>query len=163
MTISNKKDKFNKVADILNPKKIKADTIVWFSNTKEEYNLYINDTQKKEQTSKIINNETEVVAIGKEADLKEPSFPGGLSEFYKFVAKNFKMPNNFSSKEKLIVSFIVEKDGSLSTFDVKKDLGSGTKEEAIRVLKSSPKWIPAKIKNETIRYQHILPIKIAKE
>lgn len=163
MVVSNKKDKFNKVSNLLNPKKIKADTIVWFSNTKEEYNLYINDTQKDEQSTKIIYEEPEVVAVGKEADLKEPSFPGGLSEFYKFVAKNFKMPKNFNSKEKLIVSFIVEKDGSLSNFDVKKDLGSGTKEEAIRVLKSSPKWIPAKVNNETVRYQYVLPIQMTKE
>ena len=92
-----------------------------------------------------------------------PTFPGGISEFYKFVAKNFKMPKNFNNKEKLIVSFIVEKDGSLSTFDVKKDLGSGTKEEAIRVLKSSPKWIPAKVNNETVRYQYVLPIQMTKE
>ena len=181
MTISNKKDKFNKVADILNPKKIKADTIVWFSSAKEEYNLYINDTVKKPKNSvvgKVVvgkydetptyieKNKTEkleVVAIGKETDLEIPTFPGGISEFYKFVAKNFKMPKNFNSNEKMIVSFIVEKDGSLSTFDVKKDLGSGTKEEAIRVLKSSPKWIPAKVNNETVRYQYVLPIQMTKE
>ena len=163
MVVSNKKDKFNKVADILSANKMKVDTLVWFSNTKEEYNLYINDTQKKEQNSKIINKETEVVAIGKEADMEIPTFPGGISEFYKFVAKNFKMPKNFNSNEKMIVSFIVEKDGSLSTFDVKKDLGSGTKEEAIRVLKSSPKWIPAKVNNETVRYQYALPIQMTKE
>lgn len=113
---------------------------------------------EKNKTKKL-----EVVAIGKEADMEIPTFPGGISEFYKFVAKNFKMPKNFNSKEKLIVSFIVEKDGSLSTFDVKKDLGSGTKEEAIRVLKSSPKWIPAKVKNETVRYQYVLPIQMTKE
>lgn len=163
MEVSNKKNKFNKVADILSANKMKVDTLVWFSNTKEEYNLYINDTQKKEQNSKIINKETEVVAIGKEADMEIPTFPGGISEFYKFVAKNFKMPKNFNSNEKMIVSFIVEKDGSLSTFDVKKDLGSGTKEEAIRVLKSSPKWIPAKVNNETVRYQYVLPIQMKKE
>ncbi|WP_239106989.1 M56 family metallopeptidase [Flavobacterium macrobrachii] len=109
------------------------------------------------------NKKVEVVAIGEEADLEIPTFPGGISEFYKFVAKNFKMPKNFNSKEKLIVSFIVEKDGSLSTFDVKKDLGSGTKKEAVRVLKSSPKWIPAKVKNETVRYQYVLPIQMSKE
>jgi hypothetical protein len=163
MVVSNKKDKFNKVADILSANKMKVDTLVWFSNTKEEYNLYINDNQKKEQNSKIINKETEVVPIGKEADMEIPTFPGGISEFYKFVAKNFKMPKNFNSNEKMIVSFIVEKDGSLSTFDVKKDLGSGTKEEAIRVLKSSPKWIPAKVNNETVRYQYVLPIQMKKE
>lgn len=174
MTVSNKKDKFNKVANILNPNKIKADTIVWFSNTREEYALYINDSLKKPKTIVVgkynetptyikKNKKVEAVAIGKEADMEMPTFPGGISEFYKFVAKNFKMSKNFNRKEKLIVSFIVEKDGSLSTFDVKKDLGSGTKEEAIRVLKSSPKWIPAKVNNETVRYQYVLPIKITKE
>lgn len=163
MVVSNKKDKFNKVSNLLNPKKVKADTIVWFSNDKEEYNLYINDTQKDKQSTKIIYEEPEVVAVGKEADLKEPSFPGGLSEFYKFVAKNFKIPANFKSKDKLIASFIVEKDGSLTNINVKKDLGSGTKEEAIRVLKTSPKWIPATVDNETIRYEYVLPISITSE
>jgi len=47
MTVSSKKDKFNKVANILNPKKIKADTIVWFSNTKEEYNVNVNERRDK--------------------------------------------------------------------------------------------------------------------
>ncbi len=118
---------------------------------------------KADHTKQNKNENTEIFAIGKETDLKEPSFPGGLSEFYKFIAQNFKMPKNFKSNEKLIASFIVEKDGSLTNIDVKKDLGSGTKEEAIRVLKNSPKWIPAKIKNETVRYQYVLPIKITKE
>lgn len=179
MVFSNKKDTFNKVADILNPKKTKADTIVWFTKNEEEYNVYIKDTVKNPKTAvagKVVvgkyeetpnniekNKKIEAVAIGKEADMEMPTFPGGISEFYKFVAKNFKMPKNFNSNEKMIVSFIVEKDGSLSTFDVKKDLGSGTKEEAIRVLKSSPKWIPAKVNNETVRYQYVLPIKITKE
>lgn len=181
MVVSNKKDKFNKVADILSANKMKVDTLVWFSNTKEEYNLYINDTVKKpknavagkvvaekyqETPSSVKKNKPEkleVVPIGKEADMEIPTFPGGISEFYKFLAKNFKMPKNFNSNEKMIVSFIVEKDGSLSTFDVKKDLGSGTKEEAIRVLKSSPKWIPAKVNNETVRYQYVLPIQMTKE
>lgn len=179
MVFSNKKDKFNKVADILNPKKTKADTIVWFTKNEEEYNVYIKDTVKNPKTAlagKVVvgkyeetpnniekNKKIEAVAIGEEADMEIPTFPGGISEFYKFVAKNFKMPKNFNSNEKMIVSFIVEKDGSLSTFDVKKDLGSGTKEEAIRVLKSSPKWIPAKVNNETVRYQYVLPIQMTKE
>jgi N-acetylmuramoyl-L-alanine amidase/beta-lactamase regulating signal transducer with metallopeptidase domain len=47
MTISNKKDEFNKVSNILNPNKTKADTIVWFSNDKEEYNLNVNENKKK--------------------------------------------------------------------------------------------------------------------
>lgn len=46
MTISNKNDKFNKVSEILNNKKTKADTIVWFSKDKKEYNLHINKNKK---------------------------------------------------------------------------------------------------------------------
>jgi len=179
MVFSNKKDKFKKVADILSANKTKVDTIVWFTNSKDEYNVYIKDTVKNPKTAlagKVVvgkyeetpnniekNKKIEAVAIGKEADMEIPTFPGGISEFYKFVAKNFKMPKNFNSNEKMIVSFIIEKDGSLSTFDIKKDLGSGTKEEAIRVLKSSPKWIPAKVNNETVRYQYVLPIQMTKE
>lgn len=116
------------------------------------------------QTSKKNKNENlEVVALGTETDLEIPTFPGGLSEFYKYVAKNFKMPKDFKSKDKLIVSFIVEKDGSLSNINVKQDLGFGTKEEAIRVLKNSPKWIPATANKEEVRYQYVLPIQIASE
>ena len=118
----------------------------------------VSDYMKKNKTEKL-----EVVAIGKEADLKEPAFPDGISEFYKFVSKNFKIPNDFKGKGKIFASFIIEKDGSLTNIDIKKDLGSGTKEEAIRVLKSSPKWIPAKVNNETVRYQYVLPIQMTKE
>lgn len=140
----------------------KADTIAWYSEKEDGvYNLYINEDAKKRKSTNISSKMTEVVAVGKEADLKEPSFPGGLPEFYKFIAKNFEMPKNFKSKDKLVASFIVEKDGSLSNIEVKKDLGSGTKEEVIRVLKKSPKWIPASVNNETIRYQYVLPILIS--
>jgi hypothetical protein len=163
MTVSNKKDKFNKVADIISANKMKVDTIVWYTNNKEEYNVYINDSVKNEKNTKVIDTKTEVVGIGKEVNLKEPTFPGGISEFYKFFAKNFKIPSNFKSKDKIIASFFVEKDGSLTNIEIKKDLGFGSKEEVIRVLKSSPKWIPATNNNKTVRYQYVLPILIASE
>lgn len=126
------------------------------SDVKAEVAEEVSDYMEQNRSEKL-----EAITVGKETDLTEPSFPGGLSEFYKFVAKNFKIPSNFKGKDKLIVSFIVEKDGSLTNIDVKKDLGFGTKEETIRVLKISPKWIPATVKNEKIRYQYVLPILIA--
>lgn len=145
----------NEMAQHLKPD---ADTLVWYTEGKEGYNLYINDS--KEKSTKSITKPTEVAAVGKEADLQEPSFPGGISEFYKFVANNFRIPKNLKNKDKLIVSFIIEEDGSLTNIDVKKDLGLGTKEEAIRVLKISPKWIPAKVEGKTTRYQYVLPIQV---
>jgi beta-lactamase regulating signal transducer with metallopeptidase domain len=115
---------------------------------------------KSKNSSLIKNEKLEVVAIGKEAKMEMPTFSGGISEFYKFVGKNFKIPNEFKGKGKIFASFIIEKDGSLTNIEIKKDLGFGTKEETIRVLNLSPKWIPAKVDNEIVRYEYSLPILI---
>ena len=55
---------------------------------------------------------------------------------------------------------MVEKDGSLSEFEILKDIGFGTGEEVIRVLKLSPKWIPGKENNEIVRVKYSLPIQV---
>ena len=70
------------------------------------------------------------------------------------------MPEVQGFKGKLIVSFIIETDGRLSDIKVLKDLGYGTSEEAIRVLQSSPKWIPGKQNGKPVRVAYSLPINI---
>lgn len=95
------------------------------------------------------------------ANMKEPQFPGGIEKFYMFVGQNFKMPEEFSKQKiegKLLLEFMVEKDGSLSEFKVVKDLGYGVADEAIRVLKLSPKWIPATENGTAVRVSYSLPI-----
>lgn len=95
------------------------------------------------------------------ANMKEPQFPGGIEKFYMFVGQNFKMPEEFSKQKiegKLLLEFMVEKDGSLSEFKVVKDLGYGVADEAIRVLKLSPKWIPATENGIAVRVSYSLPI-----
>ena len=69
----------------------------------------------------------------------KPDFPGGIEKFYKFVAKNYQTPEEEGLKGKVFVSFVVEKDGSLTDIKVIRDIGFGTGKEAIRVLKSCPK------------------------
>ncbi|MGM9476906.1 TonB family protein [Pedobacter sp. GSP4] len=76
---------------------------------------------------------------------KQPEFPGGIVKFYKYIGASIKYPqmaqeNNVQGK--VFLSFVVEKDGSLSDIQVTRGLGSGTDEEAIRVLKASPTWHP---------------------
>jgi hypothetical protein len=91
-------------------------------------------------------------------DIK-PEFPGGITEFDKFIEKNFKIPNNNSTlKGKIYVVFVVEKDGSLSDIKVLRDIGFETGAEAIRVLKTSPKWEPGKKDNKLIRVLFSMPI-----
>ena len=92
----------------------------------------------------------------------KPDFPGGYDKFYAFVDENFKYPEpslNLKGK-KIYVTFIVEKDGSLTDIKILRDAGHGTGEEAFRVLQQSPKWIPGKLKGETVRVLFSLPIAI---
>ncbi len=89
-----------------------------------------------------------------------PVFKGGLMSFYKFIMKNFKAPDVPNLKGKVIVSFTVEIDGTLSNIKVLQDIGYGTAEEVIRVLKQSPKWIPATKDGKTVSCKFVLPITI---
>lgn len=91
-----------------------------------------------------------------------PSFPGGLEKFYTFIGKSVKYPaeavkNNVQGK--VFLSYIVEKDGSLSEVQLAgKKLGYGTDEEAIRVLQLSPKWNPGLMNGKPVRVKYHIPI-----
>jgi hypothetical protein len=91
---------------------------------------------------------------------KRPEFPGGIQAFYDFVAKNYKMPDVKDLKGKIFIQFIVEKDGSLSEIETMRDIGHGTGEEAVRVLKLSPNWVPGELDGEKVRVQYSLPISV---
>ena len=91
-----------------------------------------------------------------------PKFPGGISDFYKFLADNIKYPEEAAKQNiegNVFVSFIVEKDGSLNDIKIDRPLGYGTDEEAVRVLKLSPKWNPGTQNGKTVRVKYNLPIK----
>lgn len=89
---------------------------------------------------------------------KKPEFPGGQGEFYKYIGTNYKMPNIKNLNGKVLVTFVIEKDGSIVEVKVLRDLGYGTGEEAIRVLKASPKWVPGEQNGQPVRVQFALPI-----
>lgn len=90
----------------------------------------------------------------------KPDFPGGLEKFYKFVGKNFQVPEEEGLKGKVFVTFVVEKDGSLTDIKVVRDIGYGTGKEAIRVLKACPKWNPGEQNGKKVRVLYSLPITI---
>lgn len=90
----------------------------------------------------------------------KPDFPGGIEKFYKFVAKNYQTPEEEGLKGKVFVSFVVEKDGSLTDIKVIRDIGYGTGKEAVRVLKSCPKWTPGEQNGKKVRVLYSLPINI---
>jgi len=89
-----------------------------------------------------------------------PSFVGGEEAMYDWLGNNTKYPREAKEKEiegTVIVQFIIEKDGSLSGISISKDIGGGCGDEALRVIKAMPKWIPGKQKGKVVRVQYALP------
>lgn len=90
----------------------------------------------------------------------KPDFPGGIDKFYKFVGNNYQTPEEEGLKGKVYVTFVVEKDGTLTDIKVIRDIGYGTGKEAIRVLKKSPRWSPGIQNGKPVRVLYSLPITI---
>ena len=90
----------------------------------------------------------------------KPEFPGGMDKFYTYVGRNYRAPEEEGLKGKVYVTFVVEKDGSLTDIKVLRDIGFGTGAEAIRVLKKCPKWNPGVQNGKPVRVLYSLPITI---
>lgn len=91
----------------------------------------------------------------------KPEFKEGLNAFYKFIGKNFRVPDVGGLNGKVLIAFVVDKDGTLSDLHVLKDMGYGTGAEAIRVLKlTSGMWTPGLHKGVPVRCSYTLPISI---
>ncbi|MCR4031028.1 MULTISPECIES: energy transducer TonB [Flavobacterium] len=96
---------------------------------------------------------------------KLPEYPGGIGEFYKYVGNNFRRPELDMEKTlRVYLSFVVEKDGSITDIIVLNDPGYGMGKEAIRVLKSvKAKWSPGILDGKAVRTAYKLPITIKTE
>lgn len=92
----------------------------------------------------------------------QPEFPGGISAFYAYVNKNFRVPElDQNLSVKVFVSFVVERDGTLTDIKVTRDPGYGLGKEAMRVLKSlKTKWSPGIQNGKPVRASYNLPISI---
>jgi TonB family protein len=91
----------------------------------------------------------------------QPYFPGGIEKFYQFLGANIKYPVELRKsgvQGKVFVNFIVEKDGSLSTLKILKDIGHGAGDETMRVMKLSPKWEPGVQNGRKVRVNYTVPI-----
>ncbi|TDO78095.1 hypothetical protein EV143_103340 [Flavobacterium chryseum] len=86
-------------------------------------------------------------------------FPGGIEQFYNFFGKEFKKPEDiYASNLKIIISFAVEKNGSMSYLQSEPAIDKQLEDEIIRVLKSCPKWEPGQSNGKKIKMQYSLPI-----
>ena len=85
---------------------------------------------------------------------RRPSFEGGIALFQAYFRENIMYPKKAERngvKGKVFLSFVVEVDGSITNVKVERGLGSGIDEEALRVMRESPKWIPGMKKDMVVR------------
>lgn len=88
-------------------------------------------------------------------------FPGGLPAFGMYILKNLKYPEKAKQENiqgKVYVTFVVEKDGSLTDIKIFKSVSPELDAEAIRLMKASPKWKPGMQGNKPVSQNYTLPI-----
>lgn len=91
-----------------------------------------------------------------------PSFQGGdLNKFRNWVQSNVKFPQialENGIQGRVVLSFVIEKDGRLTNIQVLQTPDRSLSEEAVRVLNKSPKWSPGKQRNQVVRVKYTLPV-----
>ena len=118
-------------------------------------------TIESPENSTILSDNENAIVTAISLD-KLPEFPGGIAKFYNYVGNHFEKPElEGVNTIKVLISFVIEKDGSMTDILVKKDPGYGLGKEAIRVLKSlRTKWKPGMIGSKAVRTAYDLPITI---
>ena len=92
-----------------------------------------------------------------------PIFEGGDAALLKYLRENLKYPDNTKDRGvqgRLVIGFIVEKDGSLTDVKVLRPVDIDLDAEALRVIKGMPKWIPGRHNGQRVRVRYLLPIHI---
>ena len=90
-----------------------------------------------------------------------PSFPGGQGALMQYLASNIKYPvvaQENGVQGRVIVSFVVERDGSISDVKVARSVDPSLDREAQRVVKSMPRWSPGKQNGSTVRVKYTVPV-----
>lgn len=90
-----------------------------------------------------------------------PEFPGGMKELLKFLQDNLRYPNSAMEKNvqgRVIVQFVVEKDGTPTEFKVLRSVDPDLDAEALRVLQTMPKWKPGMQRGEVVRVKYTVPV-----
>ncbi len=117
------------------------------------------DVLNRAKTFKVVDNnvDNQVFAVLE----TQPKFPGGIQNFLQYLGKNVKYPaedrkNNLQGK--VIVQFVIERNGSLTDIKAISSPSNAMSEEAVRVVSSSPKWIPGMQGGSFVRSQFTVPI-----
>ena len=121
---------------------------------------YAPEEEKKQPVAKEEVKQTEEEVIFQVVE-QMPEFPGGMSEAMKFLAKNIKYPvaaQQAKIEGRVIVQFVVGKDGSISDVHTVRSVSPELDAEAIRVVSMMPKWNPGKQRGKAVSVSYTMPI-----
>jgi protein TonB len=93
---------------------------------------------------------------------KLPYFPGGERELLKFLSENIQYPalaRENGIEGTVAISFVINKDGSISDISILKDVGGGCGKEAVRVIKTMPHWSPGEANGHLVKVRFTLPVR----
>jgi protein TonB len=123
----------------------KNDSILSNSDIKELNNVDIKDSIERSKVFVVFSY---------------PEFPGGFEKFKQYIKNNLRWPANSKGIEgKVIVTFVIEVDGSLTDIKVARGLSPEFDEEAIRLIRECPKWKPAtRYDKKPVRVAYSMPI-----
>ena len=94
--------------------------------------------------------------------ITHPQFPGGDDARLRYLQDNMRYPAKArvsGIQGTVFITFVVERDGSITDVRILRGIGGGCDEEAIRVVKNMPKWIPGQIRGNAIRVQFNMPLR----
>jgi protein TonB len=90
-----------------------------------------------------------------------PEYPGGMQALFEYLSQNVKYPEDAKAQKiegRVIATFVVETDGSISNVEVAKPAFPSLDAEAVRVLSGMSKWTPGKQNGKVVRVKYTVPI-----
>lgn len=90
-----------------------------------------------------------------------PEYPGGQAALFEYLSKNIKYPADAEKKKiegRVLVTFVVNTDGSITDIEVVRKAFPSLDAEAVRVISGMPKWIPGEQKGQKVRVKYTVPL-----
>ena len=135
--------------------------------TQDDHSAKPQEAPSEEVEIEVVDEKPQVIEQKVEAEIftvveEQPAYPGGEEARMKYLQESIKYPEEAKElgiQGRVFVTFVVEVDGSITDVRVLRGIGGGCDEEAVRVVKNMPKWIPGKQRGVPVRVQFNLPIK----
>jgi len=123
--------------------------------------IQIIETKKPNDKTVLIKEDTDHSKTTYDIVEEMPEFPGGIGKLMEYVAMNVRYPKEAEEKGiqgRVIATFVVEKDGSITDAEISKNVDPALDAEALRVIKDMPNWSPGKQDGEPVRVKFTIPV-----